>query len=105
MRKVGGFKSSLELTVEASRWLLEKLNDLLGKDVRYGFMGSKSFHDIDLVINIKANRAGHFISLFGFQKKGAKGRAMICYPMVEKLEVRDNLISALSSCLNLMTTK
>lgn len=82
IEKCGGFSTILDLTVEAVKWIVWKLNCLDWDKLKLSKFGSKSFREFDIVLSIKANRAGRFLSILCFHKTGARGRSVICCPLV-----------------------
>lgn len=66
------------MPLDVGFWLLSKLASTQKSEANLGMLGSRSFQSIDLIVNLKANRAGRFISILGFIKNGAKGRTTIC---------------------------
>lgn len=65
----------------AGRWLLDKLVSLQVSESKLGLLDSKNFQNIDLILSLKANKAGRFVSVLGFHKTGVKGRTIICCPL------------------------
>lgn len=48
------------------RWLIEKLKSLRSAEPKQGHLGSRKGKDLDVILNVKKNIGGFFLSLLGF---------------------------------------
>lgn len=87
------------------KWLFEKLESLDNIITYLGFIRSKGFSELDLVINVKAKKVRHFISILGLQKLGAKGISIICYPVAKNDRIEGDLLFALQDCIGFSRPK
>lgn len=78
--KSNGIVARIDLPADVLVWLVEKFMSLLLLQCENYTSGSKSFMEIDLVVIVKSNSAGWFISTLCYQKRGAKRRNIICAP-------------------------
>lgn len=58
-----GFSVDSNLDVKLMKWLLTAMKDVLRRNQKSGFVGSG---ELELILNIKQNKEGPFISLLFF---------------------------------------
>lgn len=97
--KGGGFVIRIDLPLEAAKWLMWKLDGLLAEEIHLGFIGSKSFTEQDMVLTVKANKAGRFLSILCFHRNRYKGRTTIIFPLKSDNGGGRVFLNALRYCL------
>ncbi|KAL5700656.1 hypothetical protein ACHQM5_026076 [Ranunculus cassubicifolius] len=72
--------SSLDLPLDAAEWMVSKFKLLTRLGNFKGKLGSKAFTGLDLILTVKENDGGFFISILAFFKGPRKGSVAVYCP-------------------------
>lgn len=78
------FQVSVRLEVKLVEWFLRKLQGLVEDqqgEPRQGLLGSRKGNSMDLMLNIKKNKRGFYLSLLCFSSSFSKGFKCLCFPI------------------------
>ncbi|KAF9587012.1 hypothetical protein IFM89_039770 [Coptis chinensis] len=70
VERARGFSTKVEILIVSGKWIADKLATFDNKEVKVGIVGKKRFDDTDILLEIKNNRSGLFISLLFISKRG-----------------------------------
>lgn len=76
-----GWASSVDLPRAAVVWLSGKLKSLTTARLKAATAGSRSFSEFDLVLTVKTNKVGWYLSILCLHRLGDRGRNIICVPL------------------------
>lgn len=94
-----GSSFKVNLNTLAAEWLFGQLKGLRNHALSCRSVGSKAFADIHLVLSIKSNKAGWFLSVLCFRKFGNRSRSSICIPLDNVGSGLEKFVEALAICL------
>lgn len=71
---------STEVELQLIKWLIDKLEEANSIERRVGFLGSKRGSASNLMISIRSNKGGEFLSVLWFSASCTRGFKMLCIP-------------------------
>lgn len=78
------------------RWLISKIYLLLKDEKRLGFVGSRKGKNMDLMLNLKRNKGGIFLSMLCYSSSSTKNPKCLYFPKGSNASGWNALVEALS---------
>lgn len=86
---------SINVDEKLAKWLVKKLKSLAVGEFRLGFLGSFKGENSDLMLNLRKNKGGLYLSMLWFSTSCSRGFKNICVPQGRLTEGWKGLLSAL----------